>query len=211
MKPDDGRGDENGLSSAQISTLRREEVERRVLEIIARAMDRPVEEVKPTSTMEGDLGAQSLDYLDIAFSLEREFRIQFPRAEFLQRAGDHLGEDKLVRGEVITDLGLKLLAKGMPELDPARLKPGLRVTELRQMFLAASFVRVVIQLLESKARMDRKCPDCGSEMTESNTLPEFNCPQCGNSVALPSGDEILTEGLLSIAQELAPAAAGDSE
>jgi acyl carrier protein len=180
------------------ATTAPDEVERRVLEVIARAMDRPVSEVKPMSSLELDLGAQSLDYLDIAFSLEREFRIQFPRADFLQRASDHFGEENLVKDGVITDFGLKLLAKGMPELDASSLTPGLKVTEVRKMFVVATFVRVVKQLLECKAQMDRACPDCKASMNESPSLPEFVCPACGKSVPLPSGDDVLFDHLIGL-------------
>jgi acyl carrier protein len=175
-----------------------DEVEQRVLAVIARAMDRPVSEVTPTSTLEGDLGAQSLDYLDIAFSLEREFRIQFPRDDFLQRAGKHFGEENLIQDGVITELGLSLLAKGMPEMDTAKLTPGLKVTDLRHMFVVATFVRVVKQLLEAKAEMDRSCPNCHAETVESTSLPEFVCPACKTSVPLPSGNDILFKHLLSV-------------
>jgi acyl carrier protein len=175
-----------------------DDVERRVLEVIAKAMDRPVSEVKPNSSLEVDLGAQSLDYLDIAFSLEREFRIQFPRADFMQRAGDKFGEENLVKNGVITDLGLRLLAKGMPELDADELKPGLKVTEVRKMFVVATFIRVVKQLLEAKQTMDRTCPACGATMNDSPTLPELVCPSCGKSVPLPSGDDILFDHVVSI-------------
>jgi len=180
-----------------------DDVEQRVLAVIARAMDRPVSEVKPTSSLELDLGAQSLDYLDIAFALEREFRIQFPRADFLQRASDHFGEENLVKNGVITDFGLKLLAKGMPELDPAALKPGLKVTEIRPMFIVATFVRVVKQLLAAKAATDRTCPDCGATMNESQSLPEFVCPACGKSVPLRSGDDLLFDHLIALTDAVA--------
>jgi acyl carrier protein len=184
-----------------------DDVERRVLQVIAKAMDRPVSEVKPTSSMELDLGAESLDYLDIAFSLEREFRIQFPRADFMQRAGDHFGEENLVKDGVITDLGLRLLARGMPELDPAKLRPGLKVTEVRKMFVVATFVRVVKQLLEAKAQMSRVCPDCGTMMNEAPSLPEFVCPSCGKAVPLPSGDDVLFDHVVALE---AADAAGES-
>jgi acyl carrier protein len=182
-------------------------VAQRVLAVIARAMDRPIEEVKPSSSLELDLGAQSLDYLDIAFALEREFRIQFPRADFLQRAADHFGEETLVKNGVISDFGLRLLAKGMPELDPAALRSGLKVTEIRPMFVVATFIRVVKQLLEAKAGMDRTCPACGTTMNESLSLPEFVCPACAKSMALPSGDDLLFEHLLAVS-EAAKADAG---
>jgi acyl carrier protein len=197
-------------SSREACGISKEDVERRVLEVIAKAMDRPVFEIQPNTTLEGDLGAQSLDYLDIAFSLEREFRIQFPRADFLQRASDHFGEENLVQNGVITPLGLRLLATGMPELDASKLRPGLRITEVRQMFVVATFIRVVLQLLESKAQLDRKCPKCGAEMTESPTLPEFLCATCGNSVPLPSGDEILFQRVLEV-ERSAGKSSGDSQ
>lgn len=183
---------------ADTNEMTTDDVEKRVLEVIARAMDRPVSEVRPESSLEVDLGAESLDYLDIAFSLEREFRIQFPRADFMQRAGDHFGEENLVRDGVITDLGLRLLGRGMPELDAAKLKPGLKVTEVRKMFMVATFIRVVKQLLEAKEKMDRTCPDCGAQMNESPSLPEFVCPNCGKSVPLPSGDDILFDHVVGV-------------
>lgn len=181
-----------------------DDVEKRVLEVIARAMDRPVSEVTSASSLEGDLGAQSLDYLDIAFSLEREFRIQFPRDDFLQRASQHFGEENLVQNGVVTELGLKLLARGMPEIDAARLTPGLKVTELRRMFVVGTFVRVVKQLLRAKAEMDRACPKCPAELVESASLPEFVCPACGAVVPMPSGNEILFQHLLGVAESPAP-------
>ena len=180
-----------------------DDVEQRVLAVIARAMDRPVSDVKGTSSLELDLGAQSLDYLDIAFALEREFRIQFPRADFMQRASDHFGEENLVKNGVITDLGLRLLAKGMPELDPSALKPGLKVTEVRKMFVVATFIRVVKQLLEAKAAMNRTCPDCGARMNESQSLPEFICPACNKSVQLPGGDDVLFDHFIALSDAVA--------
>jgi len=196
--------------STQSSTvLAQDDVEKRVLAVIARAMDCPVEEVTPASALEGDLGAQSLDYLDIAFSLEREFRIQFPRDDFLQRAGTYFGEENLVQEGVVTDLGLKLLAKGMPEIDPAKLTPGLKIFELRQMFVVGTFVRVVKQLLDAKRAMDKTCPSCRTEMVESPSLPEFVCPACNTVVPLPSGNEVLFQHLLGVEQAATASAAGE--
>jgi acyl carrier protein len=175
-------------------------VKRKVIEVIAVTMDRPVSEVTPASSLEMDLGAQSLDYLDIAFSLERTFRVQFPRADFLQRASDHFGEENLVKDGVVTDLGLRLLRDGMPELEPALLKPGCKVVDIRRMVTVATFIRVAKQLLQNKANADRTCPKCGAQMEESTSLPEFVCPACQTTVPLPSGDNVLFEQLLQLEQ-----------
>jgi len=187
-----------------------DDVEGRVVAVIARAMDVPVSEVSPSSSLEADLGAQSLDFLDIAFSLEREFRIQFPRTDFLQRAGDHFGEENLVKDGVVTPFGLKLLALGMPEIDPEQLKPGLKITDLQKMFTVATFIRVVRQLLESKTAMDRTCPNCKAEMVESSALPEFVCNACRTVVPVPSGDEVLFRHLLTVEQQANDPSAGGS-
>ena len=129
-----------------------DDVESRVVAVIARAMDRPISEVSSASSLEEDLGAQSLDFLDIAFSLEREFRIQFPREDFLQRASDHFGEENLAKDGVVTPFGLRLLTLGMPEIDPAQLTPGLKLTELRKMFTVATFIRVVASVAREQDR-----------------------------------------------------------
>jgi acyl carrier protein len=174
------------------------DIELRVIGAIAKAMDKPAAEITPATSLEADLGAQSLDYLDIAFLIERDFRIQFPRANFIQRAADHFGEANLVRNGALTDFGLELLAAGMPELDRSRLRPGLRVDEVRKMFTVATFIRVVKQLLDHKATLDRACPSCGAHMEESSTLPEFACAACGTAVPLPPGDDVLFDHMLSL-------------
>jgi acyl carrier protein len=179
-----------------------------VIAVIARAMDCPVSSVSPSSSLEADLGAQSLDFLDIAFSLEREFRIRFPRTDFLQRASDHFGEDNLLKDGIVTPFGLQLLTLGMPEIDSARLKPGLSVTELQKMFTVATFIRVVRELLASKAAMNRNCPNCKTEMTEVSGLPEFICGACQTVVPVPSGDQVLFEHLLLVERQAKDLRAG---
>lgn len=42
------------------------------------------DEIKPESTLEGDLGADSLDTVEIAMALEDEFEIEVPDDEFEQ-------------------------------------------------------------------------------------------------------------------------------
>jgi hypothetical protein len=69
-------------------------------------------------------------------------------------------------------------------------------------------VRVVKQLLEAKAQMDRSCPNCHTEMEESSSLPEFVCPSCHTSVPLPSGNEVLFQSLLAVEGDATREAAG---
>jgi acyl carrier protein len=177
-----------------------DEVALRVRSVVAESLELDVEEVSLTDSL-FELGAESLDMLDMAFMLEKEYRIQFPRTDILERAKTHFGEDALVTGGVVTDMGLKLMEKGMPELDPALLTPGLQAVEVARMITVGSFVRITLRLIEAKADFPMVCPQCSGRLEESTSMPEFVCTQCEQIVPLPSGDEILLEDLLKLARE----------
>ena len=177
-----------------------EVVAQKVREVVADALELALDEVELSSSF-FELGAESLDLLDMAFRLEREFKIQFPRTDILERATEHFGEDALVADGVVTDFGLQLLRRGMPELDPAQLKPDMLAVEVAQMITVQSFVRIVMRLIEAKAEFPRDCPACGATMEESDIMPEFVCPACDEMVPLPSGDEILLQDLIDLTKE----------
>jgi acyl carrier protein len=183
--------------SVQTEPISQELVELKVRETIAQALDIEVDDVQLSASLKANLGAESLDMLDIAFMLEREFKIEFPRMDVLQRASTHFGEDAMIQDGVITDFGMGLLRSTMPELQKEQLQPGMRAAEMAGLITVRTFVRIVIRLLEAKQRFSRQCPAC-SEMSleESQATPEFVCAKCGHVVPLPSGDEILFQDML---------------
>ena len=177
-------------------------IEQKVIEAVAKALDLEPGEVTLSSSLENDLGAESLDYLDIAFMLEREFKVEFPREDLLQRASDHFGEDALFTKEgVVTDLGLRLLRKEMPEIDAELIKPGLSAVELRPLFKVQTLARVVKRLLKAKEEFPRDCPDCGEEIVESENLPQFECPKCTKIIPFPTGDEVIFQGMIEASKD----------
>ena len=185
----------------QNQTIPREVIEEKVIRAVANALDLEPEEVTLTSSLQHDLGAESLDYLDIAFSLEREFKVHFPREDLLQRAGDHFGEDNLMLDGLVTDFGLRILGSAMPEIDPDLLKPGLRASQVPGLFTVETFVRVLDRLLTAKEQMSRQCPQCGAELAESSALPEYVCPACQTTVPFPSGDDVMFDELVRLSRQ----------
>jgi acyl carrier protein len=174
-------------------------IAKRVIHAVATVLD--CDESKITvSTSLHELGAESLDYLDIAFSLERDFNIHFPRVDALQRAVAHFGEDQLWSEGKVTEFGLELLRESMPELHLANKE--MRIADLRTMFVVGTLVRVVTRLLRAKAEMSRKCPNCQAELHEVNDSPELRCANCATSVPLPSGDDVMTADLIEIGTRL---------
>jgi acyl carrier protein len=177
-------------------------VERKVREIVAKALSMEVKDVQPSSLLIEELGAESLDLLDIAFMLEREFKIEFPRTDIMERASKYFGEETLVNNGKVTEVGLELLSRGMPEMDQDRLVPGLLAVNVTRMISVQTFVRIVMRLLEAKAQFPHECPKCGAMMQESDVMPELVCPQCGEIVPFTSGDEILLQDLIALSSDL---------
>jgi acyl carrier protein len=73
------------------------------------------EDIKPEATLVGDLGAESIDFLDIVFRLEKAFDIKIPRNELFPE--DVLTDQKYVQDGRVTDLGVAELRKRMPFAD----------------------------------------------------------------------------------------------
>jgi len=113
------------------------------------------EEVKPGSVLFDDLGAESLDLLDIVFRLEKEFGIKIPRggiqADALSAEGENLKEEDLVVDGVLTPLGIEKLKQSMPEVDPVRITAGFRADDIPTLFTVQTFVNIVNKLLAEKA------------------------------------------------------------
>ena len=125
----------------------------KVRQSFADALGLEMDEVQPDSKVIGDLGAESLDFLDIAFRLERAFDIRIPRGgvEAASRDGLPEGESYEVNG-VLTAAALAKLATHMPEVPPAEFKVGLKVSEVPTLFRVHTFYNIVVNLIAEKAK-----------------------------------------------------------
>src|SRR6266436_1699195 len=78
------------------------------------------EEVTPQATMVGDLGAESIDFLDIVFKLEKAFGIEIPRKELSPE--DILTNADFVQDGKVTAAGISELKRRMPFVDFAKFE-----------------------------------------------------------------------------------------
>jgi acyl carrier protein len=114
----------------------------RVREIVAEALARPADEVRLGSILMADLGAESLDFLDIVFKLEHEFRIQITRGEMERAARGEMSDEEFAPAGVVSEKGLARLRELMPEAT-ARIQPGLRPGQILSLFSVQTFVNLV--------------------------------------------------------------------
>jgi acyl carrier protein len=126
----------------------------KVKESVVEALGVDDDEVTPGAVLFDDLGAESLDLLDIVFRLEKEFSIKIPRggiqADALSGEGENLKEEDLVVDGVLTPLGIEKLKTAMPEVDPSRITEGFRVDDIATLFTVQTFVNITKKLLEEK-------------------------------------------------------------
>ncbi len=130
------------------------EIYEKVKESVVEALGVDEDEVTPDAVLFDDLGAESLDLLDIVFRLEKEFSIKIPRggiqADALSAEGENLKEEDLVVDGVFTPLGIEKLKVAMPEVDPSRITEGFRVDDIATLFTVQTFVNITKKLLEEK-------------------------------------------------------------
>src|SRR5215472_9545600 len=78
----------------------------KIAEIIAAALPCEVERVKLEASLIDDLGAQSIDFLDIVFRLERAFKVKIPRGKIVEEARGDLSQSEFDQQGVVSEAGL---------------------------------------------------------------------------------------------------------
>ena len=92
--------------------MTREEIYTKVQAVLVDALGVDEEEVKPESVIRDDLGAESIDFLDIMFRLEKSFGIKIPRGELMPE--NLVSDPTLVQDGKVTAKGIALLREKMP-------------------------------------------------------------------------------------------------
>lgn len=114
-----------------------------VCEVIAEALGRPRDTVRIDSNLFDDLGADSLDLLDIVFALENQFEIEITRGALEQAARGDMSDDDFAPGGVVSAAGLDRLRALLPE-SAARIHPGLLPRQIPTLFTVGTFARIVL-------------------------------------------------------------------
>ena len=130
-----------------------DEIWAKVVDAFCEALGLDEDEVEKGSLVIDDLGAESLDFLDIAFRLERAFGIKIPRGEVQRNAEEGADEDFEVDGR-LSAAGAEALKKAMPEVDPAKISEGFPVRDIARLFTVETFLNLVTKLVREKEAAD---------------------------------------------------------
>lgn len=129
-------------------TITKEEIQAiypKVAATIADALACDEDKVKPESSLINDLGAESIDFLDIVFRLERAFKVKIPRGKIIEDARGPLAEAQFESGGIVTDAGVARLKEFMSEVPADRFKTPLKAAEIPKLFTVETFAKMVIR------------------------------------------------------------------
>ncbi|HEX4591980.1 MAG TPA: acyl carrier protein, partial [Gemmataceae bacterium] len=105
----------------------------KVSSTLVEALNVDEDQINPQATLVGDLGAESIDFLDIVFRLEREFGIKIPRGELFPES-IFQGDAEFVQDGKITPKGLSELRTKMPYADLSKFESNPDFEGLRDLF-----------------------------------------------------------------------------
>jgi acyl carrier protein len=119
-----------------------DEIFSKVSATLVEALNVDEDDIKPTSTLTGDLGAESIDFLDIVFRLEREFGIKIPRGELFPES-IFAGDPEFVQNGKVTDQGLSELKTRMPFADLTGFEKNPEISALSDLFTVELITRYI--------------------------------------------------------------------
>ena len=118
------------------------EVFAKVQETLVEALGVDDDEVTPQATLTGDLGAESIDFLDIVFRLEKAFNIKIPRGELFP--DNILNNPEFVQNGRLTDAGLKELRLRMPHADLTEFEKNPDINKMADLFKVQTIVNYIV-------------------------------------------------------------------
>ena len=122
-----------------------EEVFAKVQETLVDALGVDDDEVTPEATLIGDLGAESIDFLDIVFRLEKNFDVKIPRGELFPE-GLASADSGYIQDGVVTEKGIAELRDRMPHADIDKFAEDPKVENIQELFT----VEMICKFLEAK-------------------------------------------------------------
>ncbi len=122
--------------------MSREDIFSQVKDVLVDALGLDDDDVREDATLMGDLGAESIDFLDIVFRLEKAFNIKVPREELFP-AEAVMNNPEYVNGGKVTEKGLAELKAKMPHTDFSTFEKNPEVNKIADLFTVSAIVNFI--------------------------------------------------------------------
>lgn len=122
----------------------------RVAKAIAEALARDAGEIRLESRLFADLGAESIDLLDIVFRLEHEFNVQIPRGRIIEEVRGNLSEGEFEHQGVLSEAGLMRLREYLNEVAPENFRPRMNLADVPTLFTVETMCKMVVRAMRAR-------------------------------------------------------------
>jgi acyl carrier protein len=126
------------------------EILERLKPLITEIMSVPAERIQWNSVLVRDLGAESIDLLDLSFRIEEVFQVTLEANEIEREARKKMPGGVYEKDGFLTDEALAQIAASAPEIDASRLVKGLRKNDLPALLTVGFFVRLIARKMEAR-------------------------------------------------------------
>ncbi|MBF0607626.1 MAG: hypothetical protein HQL61_08775 [Magnetococcales bacterium] len=169
-----------------------------VKKAIAQTLSIDTEKITPESSLVRDLGAESLDFLDINYRLEQVFGIKMARHFILEHMEEMFGEGAAIdENGQLTEKAVRLMRIRLGDETDA-LQAGMDMDQVPPLITVATIARGVKEIL---ATLPEKCASCGAAQYRCNDGALVECSGCGQGAAYSTGDDLIKEWLTTVQQE----------
>ncbi len=124
-----------------MAAVPREEIFEKVRQTLVDALSVEEDEVTEEATLTGDLGAESIDFLDIVFRLEKAFDIKIPQEELIPR--DILSNPEYVTDRKLNEAGITALKAAMPHADLSEFEKDPEIDKISDVFTVGTIINFV--------------------------------------------------------------------
>jgi acyl carrier protein len=120
----------------------------RVKVIVADVLAIDESEVEPDGSLINDYGGESIDFLDLVYRLEREFKVKIPRGQIEKEARGALENEAFAENGKLTEEGMVQLKEYLAEVPEERFKDGMSVVAIPTLFTVQTFCKLVLRAQE---------------------------------------------------------------
>ena len=139
------------MQAPEITREEIQEVYLKVAETMADALGCDVDQVGLEVPLIEGLDAESIDFLDIVFRLERAFKVKIPRGKIVEEARGDLPEAEFEKNGYVSEVGLQRLRDYLDEVPPERFRTPMKVADIPRLFTAETFCKLVVRAQRAAA------------------------------------------------------------
>ena len=117
----------------------------KVAQTMAEALGCDAEQITVDVPLIEGLDAESIDFLDIVFRLERAFQVKIPRGKIVEEARGDLPESEFEQKGIVTEAGMQRLRAYLTEVPPERFMSPMKVADIPRLFTPETFCKLVVR------------------------------------------------------------------